>query len=100
MRRGDTVKGKHRPQEGKAEYCTSCKRKYTRKNPRTEDSQRCSECTAILLGAYMNWESLRSDGRTNLPHEQHRERTIEILRTIASFEAPLPTRLYDYKNLT
>ena len=94
------MKSKRRTPEGTTECCTSCKRKYTRKYSRAEDSNRCSECTAVLLHAYLNWESLRSQGNMNLSLDLHRERAIEILQTIASFEAPLPTRMYDFKNLS
>ena len=94
------MKGKRPMEENKPACCKSCQRKFTRKNPKVDQSNRCSECTSTLLRAYMNWESLRQKGRMNLPQEIHRERTIEILQTIASFEAPLPTRLYDFKNLS
>ena len=94
------MKGKRQTEENKASYCKSCQRKYTRKNPQVSESNRCRECTATLLRAYMNWETLRQKGRMNLPLELHRERTIEILQTIASLGAPLPTRLYDFKNLS
>jgi len=93
------MKSKRRTPEGTTECCTSCKRKYTRKNPQAEESDRCSKCTATLLRAYLKWESLRSHGNMNLSLDLNRERAIEILQTIASFEAPLPTRMYDFKNL-
>jgi hypothetical protein len=100
MRRGNNMKGKDRPLERKTEYCSSCKRKYTRENPQAEKSKRCSKCSAILLRAYLSWESLRLHERMELPQDLHRERAIEILETIASFEAPLPTRMYDFKSLS
>ena len=93
------MKAKAGPQEQKTEYCPSCKRKYTRENPQAESSKRCSKCAAILLRAYSNWESLRQHERMDLSQDLHRERAIEILQTIASFEAPLPTRMYDFKSL-
>jgi hypothetical protein len=94
------MKSKRRTVERKTECCTSCKRKYTSKNPQVEESNRCSNCSTLLLRAYLNWESLRHHGNMNLSLDLHRERAIEILQTIASFEAPLPTRLYDFKNLS
>lgn len=94
------MKGKRQAEEREAPCCKSCQRKYTRKNPQVDQSNRCKECTAVLLRAYGNWESLKHQGRLKMPLELHRERAIEILQTIASFEAPLPTRLYDFKSLS
>jgi hypothetical protein len=94
------MKGKRRTQRRKTEYCTSCKRKYAPEHAQAEKSKRCSKCTAILLRAYLNWESLKHHGRIDLAQDLRRERAIEILQTIASFEAPLPTRMYDVKNLS
>ena len=99
MRRGNNMKGKGRTQERKTEYCTSCKRKFTRENPQAEKSKRCSKCSAILLRAYFNWESLKHHGTIDLAQDLRRKRAIEILQTIASFEAPRPTRMYDFKSL-
>ncbi len=86
--------------ERKTGHCASCKRRYTNKNPQVEKSNRCSKCSTILHRAYLNWESLRQQGNMNLSLDLHRERAIEILQTIASFDAPLPTRMYDFKNLS